>query len=74
VKRIDVVHRGNEWVGKTGGRAVVKAPTKDGAVHAAARKARADAAPVSVKIHKLNGEFQEERTYPRSADPRRSPG
>lgn len=28
----------------------------------------------SLKIKKLNGEVQEERTYPRSADPRRSPG
>jgi hypothetical protein len=28
----------------------------------------------SLRVHKLNGEFQEERTYPRSADPRRSPG
>lgn len=28
----------------------------------------------SLRIHKENGEFQEERTYPRSADPRSSPG
>ncbi len=28
----------------------------------------------SLKIKTENGEFQEERTYPRSADPRRSPG
>lgn len=28
----------------------------------------------SVKIQKENGVYQEERTYPRSADPRRSPG
>jgi hypothetical protein len=28
----------------------------------------------SLKIKKESGEFQEERTYPRSADPRRSPG
>jgi len=28
----------------------------------------------SVKIQKVNGKFQEERTYPRSADPKRSPG
>lgn len=30
--------------------------------------------PGSVKIHKLNGRIQEERTYPRSADPRNSKG
>lgn len=28
----------------------------------------------SVKIQKQNGRFQEERTYPRSRDPRRSKG
>jgi hypothetical protein len=28
----------------------------------------------TVQIHKTNGRIQEERTYPRSADPRRSPG
>lgn len=28
----------------------------------------------SLKIHKNNGGFQEERTYPRSKDPRRSKG
>ena len=28
----------------------------------------------SVKIHGADGKFEEERTYPRSADPKRSPG
>ncbi len=28
----------------------------------------------SVKIHKMDGTFEEERTYPRSADPSASPG
>lgn len=28
----------------------------------------------SLKIHKQDGQFQEERTYPRSADPRKSKG
>ena len=30
--------------------------------------------PVSVQIHRVDGQFQEERTYPRNADPPRSPG
>lgn len=30
--------------------------------------------PGSVKIHKENGRIQEERTYPKSKDPKRSPG
>jgi hypothetical protein len=28
----------------------------------------------SLKIHKPDGTFEEERTYPRSADPQKSPG
>ena len=28
----------------------------------------------SVKIHKVDGKIQEERTYPRKADPKKSPG
>jgi hypothetical protein len=28
----------------------------------------------SVKIEKVHGGYQEERTYPRSADPKKSPG
>lgn len=28
----------------------------------------------SLKIHKVNGTIEEERTYPRSADPKRSKG
>ena len=28
----------------------------------------------SVKIHKEDGQFQEERTYPRKDDPRKTPG
>ena len=28
----------------------------------------------SVKIHRADGSLEEERTYPRSADPRKSPG
>lgn len=28
----------------------------------------------SVKIQKVDGKFQEERTYPRAADPKKSPG
>ena len=28
----------------------------------------------SVRIHKMNGKFQEERTFPRGEDPRKSKG
>lgn len=32
------------------------------------------AAPVSLRIKGRNGRYQSERTYPRSADPSRTPG
>lgn len=59
--------------------------TKQGAAHAAfskPTKAEAIAAMddfvkgkvVSVKIHLQNGQIEEERSYPRSADPKSSPG
>jgi hypothetical protein len=69
----------NEWVGQSGGRAVpkTKASTKADALKkttAAAKKSATPTKPVSVRIHKQNGQFQEERTYPRSADPPQSKG
>jgi hypothetical protein len=76
VKRIDVVKKNDQWVGESGGRTVpgTRAPHKDEAVRNTARVARGDSQPVTVKIHKENGRIQEERTYPRKADPRRSKG
>lgn len=74
MKRIDVVKKGSGWVGESGGKVVSRAPTKVKAVQKTAKVAKADPKPVSVKIHKVNGRIQEERTYPRSADPRGSKG
>ncbi len=76
VKRIDVVKKGNQWVGETGKskQVVSKGRTKETAIRNTAKVAKKDPQPVSVKIHKVDGKFQEERTYPRSADPRRSKG
>lgn len=76
MKRIDVVKKKGGWVGESGGKTVrgTSAPRKDEAVKKTARKARADSEPVTVKIHKASGGIQEERTYPRKADPRRSKG
>jgi Uncharacterized protein conserved in bacteria (DUF2188) len=75
MNRIDVVKRGNQWVGETGKakRVLARAPTKEAAVKKTAAVARKDPNAVSVKIHNVNGRIQEERTYPRAADPRRSP-
>lgn len=74
MKQIHVVKTRRGWVGKSGRRVVARGATKVVAVRRTARAAKADPRPVSVKIHKLNGRFQEERTYPRRADPRRRRG
>jgi hypothetical protein len=76
MKRIDVVKKGDGWAGESGGRTVpnTKAGTKAETVKKVAQVAQRDPQAVSVKIHKTNGQIQEERTYPRSADPRKSKG
>jgi hypothetical protein len=76
MKRIDVVKKRDGWAGESGGRTVsnTKAPTKAEAVKKVAAAAKKDPQPVSVRIHKTDGKIQEERTYPRSADPRSSKG
>jgi hypothetical protein len=74
MKRIDVVKKGDKWVGESAGKIVANASIKAEAVRRTALAARADPEPVTVKIHKLNGRIQEERTYPRKADPRRTKG
>lgn len=74
MKRIDVSKKGDKWVGQTGGRTVSQGKTKDEAVRNTAKVAKADKQPVTVKIHKVDGKIQEERTYPGSADPRNSKG
>jgi hypothetical protein len=74
MKRIDVVKQGDQWVGKTSSDVVSRGATKEEAVRNTAAVAKADPQPVSVRIHKEDGKIQEERTYPRSADPRSSKG
>ena len=74
MKRIDVTKKGNEWVAKSGGETVARASNKVDAVKATAEVAKADPSVVSVRIHKQDGQLQEERTYPRRSDPSRSKG
>ena len=74
MRRIDVSKKGDQWVASDGMRTVTSARTKDEAVRATAQAARASGQPTSVRIPGLNGRVQEERTYPRVADPRRSRG
>ena len=76
LKRIDVVSRGDHWVAEHqgGGRAYATGPTKAVAVRKAAKKAKRDPRQVSLRIHGKDGRIQEERTYPRAADPSSTKG
>jgi hypothetical protein len=76
LKRVDIVKRGNRWVGERKGkkRPYVAGSTKDVAVRRAAAKAKRDARAVSIRIHGRDGRIQEERTYPRPDDPTSSKG
>ena len=47
---------------------------KDEAIRKAADHLKQTNSDSSLKIHREDGTFQEERTYPRSADPSQSPG
>ena len=55
-------------------RATATFDTKAEAIKGGVLKQELGTAGGSVSIQKLNGKFQEERTYPRSADPKKSPG
>lgn len=66
--------KGDKWVAAKGAQVKASAPDKETAIRRTAKAATSERRPVSVKIHKLDGKFQEERTYPRSADPRGSKG
>lgn len=48
--------------------------TKSEAIRAAAGFLRKTPEAASLKIHLVKGTIQQERTYPRSADPSKSPG
>ena len=76
LKRIDIVKRGDRWVGERegGGRVYVEGTTKAKAVSNAAKKAKRDPRGVSIRIHGRDGRIQEECTYPRAEDPRASAG
>jgi hypothetical protein len=74
--RYDLSHDGNNWkLQRQGGDRASK--VFDGMTKEEAVRGTSDFMqdhPGSVRIHKLDGTYEEERTYPRSADPRQSPG
>lgn len=65
---------GDEWKFKREGsnRSIKKAGTKDDVILQMRDYMKTHEG--SVKIHKQDGQFQEERTYPRSIDPRKTKG
>ena len=71
-------HKGDEWqLEKQHAERVTKkfpGMTKEEAVRDAAKFLRNRDDSASLKIHLKDGPIQEERTYPKSADPTQSPG
>jgi len=76
MKRIDVVKKPDGWAGESGGRTVprTKAPTQAETIKKVVAAAKNDAQPVSIRTHRADGKIREDRTYPRSANPRESKG
>jgi hypothetical protein len=75
VKQWHLAREDRGWVARDeGGKRRAGGDTKNEAIRQTAGAAQRSRDPVSVVIHKQNGQFQEERTYPRSADPRRTRG
>jgi hypothetical protein len=74
LKRIDITHKGDEWVAKSGGQVIGRSRTKTDLVRETASAARSSTQGTTVRIHGKNGRVQEERTYGKGADPRRSRG
>ena len=75
LRRIDVKKSRNGWSAKTeSGRPFAIGDTKAAVIKNAAAKARKSTPPVSLRIHGRDGRIQEERTYPRAADPASSKG
>jgi hypothetical protein len=74
LKRIDVVKKGGTWTATSSGQVISRSETKQQLVRETVAAVKATGTPTSVRIHKADGTIQEERTYPRSADPRSSKG
>ena len=72
--KFHLTKKGDEWRLEKAGtnRARVSAPTKAEAIQKTRDYMKTHEGPV--RIHKVNGRIQEERTYPRSKDPRGSKG
>ncbi len=69
-QKFNVTKSGTGWEGHRDGdrHAIVKGITKKEVVSEMIGVAKKHE-PSSLRIHKMNGKIQEERTYPRSSDP-----
>lgn len=74
MRDVHITKQGDFWVAREGTTDVQMAPRKEDCIQETAAWAEAQGEPISVKIHLENGQIEEERTYPRSADPTASPG
>lgn len=74
MKRWDLVKKKQQWVQEGEGKSVRRGPRKTDAIKRTAAAAKRAREPITVKIHKAAGPLDEERTYPRRADPRKSKG
>jgi hypothetical protein len=74
MERYDLVPDGDEWKLRKKGaeRSAMVFESKQEAVQESTEFMRNHSG--SLRIHNHKGVIQEERTYPRSADPRKSPG
>lgn len=68
--------KGDKWLleNDATNKAIKSFGTKADATERGALKRAVGPEGGSVKIQKMNGRYQEERTYPRSRDPRKSKG
>lgn len=70
---VDRDKKSGDWHGKRGKDVIVRGSTKQPVVKKVVAAAKKDRA-AQVVIKKADGKIQEERTYPRGSDPRRSKG
>ena len=75
LRRTDVVRKRSDWVAeRKSGCSFATGSTKQAVVKNAAKEARGNSRPLTLRIHGRDGRVQAERTSPRSADPRSSKG
>lgn len=73
MKNYHLTPDGERWqLSEEGGTALATYVTKEDAMSAARRTVERETG--SLKIHKADGTIEEERTYPRSADPAKNQG